>query len=103
MPTLRPTTVATATIKATASFSGLWVYKDDHTDVRLLGALAKVKKVSHELSDDGWEHFSVLVDSGTDARERISKLCRQHNWPLRSLHRLHATLEDVFVELTRKD
>jgi ABC-2 type transport system ATP-binding protein len=70
---------------------------------KALGALAKVKKVSHELSDDGWEHFSVLVDSGTDARERISKRCRQHNWPLRNLHRLHATLEDVFVELTRKD
>jgi pyruvate ferredoxin oxidoreductase delta subunit len=31
-----------ATLKAPASFSGLWVYKDDHTDVRLLGALAKV-------------------------------------------------------------
>jgi pyruvate ferredoxin oxidoreductase delta subunit len=31
-----------ATVKGTASFSGLWVYKDDHTDVRLLGALAKV-------------------------------------------------------------
>ncbi len=31
-----------ATIKAQASFSGLWVFKDDHTDARLLGALAKV-------------------------------------------------------------
>jgi pyruvate ferredoxin oxidoreductase delta subunit len=31
-----------AIIKGTASFSGLWVYKNDHTDVRLLGALAKV-------------------------------------------------------------
>ncbi len=31
-----------AIVKAAASFSGLWVYKDDHTDVRLLGALAKV-------------------------------------------------------------
>ena len=31
-----------AVIKAPASFSGLWVYKDDHTDVRLLGALAKL-------------------------------------------------------------
>ncbi len=31
-----------STIKGEASFSGLWVYKDDHTDVRLLGALAKV-------------------------------------------------------------
>ena len=31
-----------AIVKGTASFSGLWVYKNDHTDVRLLGALAKV-------------------------------------------------------------
>jgi pyruvate ferredoxin oxidoreductase delta subunit len=31
-----------AVVKATPSFSGLWVYKDDHTDVRILGALAKL-------------------------------------------------------------
>jgi pyruvate ferredoxin oxidoreductase delta subunit len=31
-----------ALVKGTASFSGLWVFKDDHTDVRILGALAKV-------------------------------------------------------------
>jgi len=31
-----------AVVKATPSFSGLWVYKDDHTDVRILGAMAKV-------------------------------------------------------------
>src|SRR5574337_217595 len=31
-----------AVAKGTASFSGLWVYKDDHTDVRVLGAIAKV-------------------------------------------------------------
>ncbi len=29
-------------VKGTVSFSGLWVYKDDHTDVRILGTLAKV-------------------------------------------------------------
>lgn len=28
--------------KGNASFSGMWVYRDDHTDARLLGALAKV-------------------------------------------------------------
>jgi len=28
-------------VKGRASFSGLWVYKDDHTDVRVLGAIAK--------------------------------------------------------------
>ncbi|MCH7626135.1 MAG: (4Fe-4S)-binding protein [Chloroflexi bacterium] len=31
-----------AIVKGAKSFSGLWVYKDDHTDVRILGALAKV-------------------------------------------------------------
>ncbi|MCH7745260.1 MAG: (4Fe-4S)-binding protein, partial [Chloroflexi bacterium] len=29
-------------VKSVKSFSGLWVYKDDHTDVRVLGALARV-------------------------------------------------------------
>ncbi|MCI0867122.1 MAG: (4Fe-4S)-binding protein [Chloroflexi bacterium] len=29
-------------VKSTVSFSGLWVYKDDHTDVRILGALCSV-------------------------------------------------------------
>lgn len=31
-----------AVVKTPASFSGMWVYRDDHTDVRMLGALAKV-------------------------------------------------------------
>src|SRR5215471_14094989 len=31
-----------ALIRAKASFSGLWVYKEDHTEVRVLGALAKI-------------------------------------------------------------
>ncbi|RMF88856.1 MAG: (4Fe-4S)-binding protein [Nitrospinota bacterium] len=31
-----------ALVKGAASFSGLWVFKDDHTDVRVLGALVKV-------------------------------------------------------------
>jgi len=31
-----------AIVKAIPSFSGLWVYKDDHTEVRILGAIARV-------------------------------------------------------------
>jgi len=31
-----------AIVKAIPSFSGLWVFKDDHTDVRVLGAVARV-------------------------------------------------------------
>ena len=38
----RDTPYNLAVIKAATSFSGLWVYKDDHTDARILGAVAKV-------------------------------------------------------------
>jgi pyruvate ferredoxin oxidoreductase delta subunit len=31
-----------AIVKGSPSFSGLWVYKDDHSDVRILGTIAKV-------------------------------------------------------------
>ncbi len=31
-----------AIVRGIPSFAGLWVYKDDHTDVRILGAIAKV-------------------------------------------------------------
>lgn len=36
----RPYTLAV--VPGLASFAGLWVYKDDHTDYRVLGALAKM-------------------------------------------------------------
>ena len=70
---------------------------------RRIAALDEVKKVNHERSRDGWEEFAVLVESGTDGRERLARLPREEGWPLRTLHRHDATLEDVFVELTRKD
>ena len=38
----KETSFGLAIVKGTVSFSGLWVYKDDHTDVRILGTLAKV-------------------------------------------------------------
>jgi ABC-2 type transport system ATP-binding protein len=62
-----------------------------------------VKRVTHEPLEEGWTHYEILVDSGTDARERIHELISQYGWALRSLHRKDATLEDVFVELTRRD
>ncbi len=77
-----------ATVKAQASFSGLWVYKDDHTDVRLLGALAKVaphivglesileaiaeqwkddlKVASAQKAYDGTESIPIGADQGND-------------------------------------
>ncbi len=68
-----------------------------------LNRLEHVKKVTPESLDGGWTRFTVWVDSGTDSRERIAQLCSQYGWPLRSLFRHEATLEDVFVELTRRD
>jgi ABC-2 type transport system ATP-binding protein len=79
------------------------IHADPAVAAGVLNRLDHVKKVTSEPLDDGWTRFTVWVDSGTDARERIAQLAAQHGWPLRSLFRHVATLEDVFVELTRKD
>jgi ABC-2 type transport system ATP-binding protein len=69
----------------------------------LLSDLPNVKKVTSEPLPDNWNRFTLWSDSGTDTRQSISNLASQNNWPLRSLFRHEATLEDVFVELTRKE
>ena len=58
------------------SFSGLWVYKDDHTDVRVLGAIARL--VPDLLSLDGVEaairqewKSEAKVLSARKAHERV--------------------------------
>jgi len=70
---------------------------------KALGNLDHVKKVSWEAQEDGWKDYTVWVDSGIDARESIAKLVAKNQWSMRHLYRHVATLEDVFVELTRKD
>ncbi len=79
------------------------IHADPAVAAAAIHRLDHVKKVTHEPLDDGWTHFTVWVDSGSDARESIARLATQFGWPLRSLFRHVATLEDVFVELTRKD
>ena len=69
----------------------------------ILTALPNVKKVSFEPLEGGWNRFMIWVDSGTDTRQAVHNLAADKSWPLRSLFRREATLEDVFVELTRKD
>ena len=68
-----------------------------------LSALPNVKKVTSELLADGWNQFTLWSDSGTDTRQSIHQVCTENQWPLRSLVRHEAKLEDVFIELTRKD
>ncbi len=66
-----------AILPATPSFSGLWVYKDDHTDVRILGALSKLlpdlfSLVSlQEVIAEEWKD-PLKATSALRAYERIS-------------------------------
>jgi len=78
---------------------------EEETILGSLQRLDHVKKVlSHEQEEaKEWHQFDVLCDSGTDTREKIATMASQNGWKIRSLHRHSATLEDVFVELTRKD
>ncbi len=68
-----------------------------------ISQLEHVRKVTSEQSDDGWTRLAILVESGCDIREDLSQLATKSAWRLRSLFRHEATLEDVFVELTRRD
>jgi len=68
-----------------------------------LGRLEGVKKVTPESLDGDWHKHLVWTSSGVDVREQVAALAGQQGWPLRSLFMHQATLEDVFVELTRKD
>jgi ABC-2 type transport system ATP-binding protein len=68
-----------------------------------LGRIDHVKKVRPEPVDGGWTRFHILSDSGSDVREPIALLAAQYGWPLRTVYRDEPTLEDVFVEMTRKD
>ena len=65
-------------VPAAPSFSGLWVYKDDHTDVRLLGALCKVcpdlvslESMIEAIRDQGWDDLKVT--SAEKAYERAAQ------------------------------
>jgi pyruvate ferredoxin oxidoreductase delta subunit len=62
-------------VQGSVSFSGLWVYKDDHTDVRVMGAICKVcpEMVSIESVEaaikEQWDN-PVKVESARKSYER---------------------------------
>jgi len=66
-------------LKGTPSFSGLWVYKDDHTDVRILGAIAQILpelfslKAVEQVIRDEWKS-DVKVASAQKAASRVSPI-----------------------------
>ena len=64
-------------LKGVTSFSGMWIYKDDHTDVRVLGAIAKaspellgLKAVEQFISEK--LKNTLKVSSAHNAFERFS-------------------------------
>src|SRR5262249_28253434 len=66
-----------ALIPAKASFSGLWVYKEDHTEARVLGALAKIESeflsldaVCQAIKEAEWGS-ELKADSARKAYERL--------------------------------
>src|SRR5580765_7576820 len=67
-----------ALIPAKASFSGLWVFKEDHTEARVLGALAKIQPeflsleaVCQAIGEAEWGS-EVKVQSARKAHDRLS-------------------------------
>ena len=73
-----------AIVKGTPSFSGLWVYKDDHTDVRILGAIARILPELFSLESvqkaimDEW-HDELKATSAGKSYERTTSLTVQPN------------------------
>jgi pyruvate ferredoxin oxidoreductase delta subunit len=73
-----------AILKGIPSFSGLWVYKDDHTDVRILGMISKIlpelfslKSVQAVIMDE-WKD-NVKTVSAAKANETTSLISVQPN------------------------
>jgi ABC-2 type transport system ATP-binding protein len=76
---------------------------DPEAAAAAIARIDHVKKVRFEEMDHSWVRFHILCDSGSDVREPIAQMAAQYGWPLRDVHRDEPTLEDVFVEMTRKD
>jgi ABC-type uncharacterized transport system ATPase subunit len=74
--------------------------KDD--GVEELKKISGVREVITD-HDEGWQIFSLRVESGLDVREEIFRLAADRKWTLRELSQRRATLEDVFVEITHSD
>lgn len=79
-------------------------YKGDlESIVQELEAFAPIKKVMTEECEDGWHRLLVRAEPGTDTREKAAAIITGHGYPIRHIYRHIPSLEDVFVEMTRRD
>ena len=65
-----------------------------------LKQLPNVARVSAAGRTNGFVSFDVEAGSDSDIREAIFRLAVEHQWTLRELSQLKASLEDVFIHLT---
>ena len=79
-------------------------YKGDlDTVIQELEAFEPIKKVITEETEDGWHRLLVRAEPGTDSREKAASIIAAHGYPIRHIYRHIPSLEDVFVEMTRRD
>lgn len=72
--------------------------------VKELEDFAPVKKVIVEPPlPGGWNRLIVRAEPGTDTREKAAAIISSHGFPMRHIYRHIPSLEDVFVEMTRRD
>jgi len=72
--------------------------------VKELESFVPVKKVIvEETLPGGWNRLIVRAEPGTDTREKAAAIIAAHGYPLRHIYRHIPSLEDVFVEMTRRD
>lgn len=72
--------------------------------VKELESFAPVKKVIvEETLPDNWHRLMVRAEPGTDTREKAAAIIAAHGYATRHIYRHIPSLEDVFVEMTRRD
>lgn len=72
--------------------------------VKELESFAPVKKVIVEGTlPDNWHRLMVRAEPGTDTREKAAAIIAAHGYATRHIYRHIPSLEDVFVEMTRRD
>ena len=72
--------------------------------IKELEAFAPVKKVIlEETLPDNWHRLMVRAEPGTDTREKAAAIIAAHGYATRHIYRHIPSLEDVFVEMTRRD
>ncbi len=76
---------------------------DAEAVVSELEAFDPVKKVVVDELPDGWKHLLVRAEPGTDTREKAAAIITAQGYPIRHIYRHIPSLEDVFVEMTRRD